>query len=67
MSGHNVDCPKYYGEITFLSTSTGVICPVSGANKCVECDVPPKDKLEFDDTYHFKKDDTYHFKKHEKK
>lgn len=36
---HNLICPKNYGKISFLSTPKGLVCPVSAANFCFECDV----------------------------
>ena len=44
MSAFNLKCPKGYREITFVQRDNPkgakeVVCPVSSAKDCVECDV----------------------------
>jgi len=46
MSDYTVDCPKQYGKVTFLTTSTGPECPVSGVRNCLHCTVIPLTKME---------------------
>jgi hypothetical protein len=52
MSHHNVNCPKGYGEITFVGVNM-MYCPVSTASSCVECEVIPFREL--GDTFQVKK------------
>jgi len=48
MSPH-LECPKNFGAITFVITSSSSAalgwCPVSGKGDCVECNVSPKGDL----------------------
>jgi len=45
MPEFNLECPKFYGKITFVVRPDFAFCPISGKTDCVECDVVRKGEL----------------------
>lgn len=45
MAPFNLDCPKGYGQVTFIerprdkAAGVEVVCPISSTKDCVDCDV----------------------------
>lgn len=36
---YDVTCPRHYGFIKFIVRTNRVLCPVSGAEDCLSCDI----------------------------